>query len=129
MEREPPPRAAVAVCVAVSSDRGPMSNPLLDFTTLPRFDAIRPEHVEPAIRELIDENRRLIDEKVSDPATPTWDGFVAPLTEAGERLGRAWGVVGHLHSVFDVPEWREAYNRMLPEVSSFYAEIDRKSTR
>jgi oligopeptidase A len=23
--------------------------------------------------------------------------------EAGERLGRAWGVVGHLHSVFDVP--------------------------
>ena len=100
-----------------------MSNPLLDFTALPRFDAIRPEHVEPAIRALIDENRRLIDEKVSDPAAPTWDGFVVPLTEAGERLGRAWGVVGHLHSVFDVPEWREAYNHMLPEVSSFYAEI------
>lgn len=100
-----------------------MSNPLLDFTALPRFDAIRPEHVEPAIRELIDENRRLIEAKVSDDDAPTWDGFVAPLTEAGERLGRAWGVVGHLHSVFDVPEWREAYNHMLPEVSSFYADI------
>ena len=100
-----------------------MSNPLLDFTALPRFDAIRPEHVEPAIRELIDENRRLIEKKLADTASPTWEGFVAPLTEAGERLGRAWGVVGHLHSVFDVPEWREAYNHMLPEVSSFYAEI------
>ncbi|MDX5445304.1 MAG: M3 family metallopeptidase [Zoogloeaceae bacterium] len=100
-----------------------MSNPLLDFTALPRFDAIRPEHVEPAIRALIDENRRLIETKVSDPAAPTWDDFVAPLTEAGERLGRAWGVVGHLHSVFDVPEWREAYNHMLPEISSFYAEL------
>jgi len=98
-----------------------MTNPLLDFTALPRFDAIRPEHVAPAIRELIDENRRLIEAKLADPATPTWDGFVAPLTEAGERLGRAWGVIGHLHSVFDVPEWREAYNAMLPEVSSFYA--------
>ncbi len=100
-----------------------MTNPLLDFSALPRFDAIRPEHVTPAIRELIDENRRLIDDKVADPAQPTWDGFVAPLTEAGERLGRAWGVVGHLHGVFDVPEWREAYNAMLPEVSSFFADL------
>src|SRR5690606_32954383 len=40
-----------------------------------------------------------------------------------ERLGRAWGVVGHLHSVLDVPEWREAYNALLPEVSRFYAEV------
>jgi oligopeptidase A len=100
-----------------------MSNPLLDFTALPRFDAIRPEHVEPAIRALIDENRQLIEERLADPEPPSWEGFVAPLTEAGERLGRAWGVVGHLHSVFDVPDWREAYNHMLPEVSSFYAEI------
>src|SRR5690606_35839354 len=34
-----------------------------------------------------------------------------------------WGVIGHLHSVLDVPEWREAYNAMLPEISGFYAEI------
>ena len=100
-----------------------MSNPLLDFSALPRFDAIRPEHVEPAIRELIDENRSLIERLVDDQSAPTWDGFVTPLTDAGERLGRAWGVVGHLHSVLDVPEWREAYNRMLPEISRFYAEV------
>ncbi|HLW04667.1 MAG TPA: M3 family metallopeptidase [Azoarcus sp.] len=100
-----------------------MTNPLLDFTGLPRFDTIRPEHVAPAIRELIDENRRLIEEKISDPAPPTWDSFVAPLTQCGERLGRAWGIVGHLHSVFDVPEWRETYNALLPEISGFYAEI------
>lgn len=100
-----------------------MSNPLLDFSTLPRFDEIRPEHVTPAIRQLIDENRALIAELVADPAPPTWANFVTPMTEEGERLGRAWGIVGHLHSVMDVPEWREAYNAMLPEVSSFYAEV------
>ena len=99
------------------------ANPLLDFSALPRFAEIRPAHVEPAIRALIAENRALIERLTSDPATPRWDSFVAPMDEAGERLGRAWGVVGHLHSVFDVPEWREAYNAMLPEVSRFYAEV------
>jgi len=98
-------------------------NPLLDFSGLPRFDAVTPDHVAPAIRELLDENRALID-TLTRPETPaTWDGFVQPLTDAGERLSRAWGIVGHLHSVNDVPEWREAYNAMLPEVSRFYAEL------
>jgi oligopeptidase A len=98
-------------------------NPLLDFSSLPRFDAVEPAHVEPAIRALLDENRRLV-ERLTSPATPaTWDAFVQPLTDAGERLERAWGVVGHLHSVNDVPAWRDAYNAMLPEVSRFYAEL------
>jgi oligopeptidase A len=98
-------------------------NPLLDFSGLPRFDAIRPEHVAPAIRQLIDENRDLVESLTRPEALATWADFVAPLTDAHERLGRAWGIVGHMHSVMDVPEWREAYNGMLPEVSGFYAEL------
>ena len=100
-----------------------MTNPLLAFDALPDFDTIRPEHVEPAIGQLIDENRKLIERLLADPTPPTWDDFVVPMTEAGERLGRAWGIVGHLHSVMDVPEWRDAYNKMLPAISSFYAEV------
>ena len=30
--------------------------------------------------------------------------------DATERLGRAWGVVGHLNAVADTPELRAAYN-------------------
>ena len=98
-------------------------NPLLDFDGLPRFDTILPEHVTPAIRQLLDENRALI-ERLIDARTPaTWDAFVQPMLDAGERLSRAWGIVGHLHSVNDVPPWREAYNAMLPEVSGFYADL------
>lgn len=100
-----------------------MTNPLLDFSALPRFDTILPEHVEPAIGQLIGENRALIERLVAASEPASWDGFVVPMTEAGERLGRAWGVVGHLHSVNDVPEWRDAYNRMLPEISAFYADV------
>ena len=99
------------------------SNPLLDFSGLPRFNDIRPAHVAPAIEQLLGEYRSLIEALTHATDMPTWDNFVVPMSEVGERLGRAWGVVGHLHSVMDVPEWREAYNSLLPEVSRFYAEV------
>ncbi|MDO8314165.1 MAG: M3 family metallopeptidase [Rugosibacter sp.] len=98
-------------------------NPLLDFSGLPRFDTITPEHVAPAIHQLLEENSALVTRLIA-PGTPaTWDDFVQPMLDAGERLSRAWGVVGHLHSVNDIPPWREAYNALLPEVSSFYADL------
>ena len=98
-------------------------NPLLDFSGLPRFDVVQPEHVTPAIRQLLDENRALIERLIAPETAATWDAFVQPMLDAGERLSRAWGIVGHLHAVNDVPPWREAYNAMLPEVSSFYADL------
>ncbi len=72
---------------------------------------------------MLDENRALL-ARLEQPETPaTWDDFVVPMTDAGERLSRAWGIVGHLHGVNDVPEWRDAYNAMLPEVTSFFADL------
>ena len=35
-------------------------NPLLDFSGLPRFSDFRPEHVTPAIDQLLAENRALV---------------------------------------------------------------------
>ncbi|MDR3220844.1 MAG: M3 family metallopeptidase [Candidatus Accumulibacter sp.] len=102
---------------------GTLNNPLLDFSGLPRFDVIVPDHVQPAIARLLVDNRALVERLADDPQPATWDSFAAPLIDGGERLARAWGIVGHLHSVKDVPDWREAYNRMLPEVSGFYAEL------
>lgn len=98
-------------------------NPLLDFSDVPRFDLIQPEHVKPAIESLLADGRALI-ERLTDDATPaTWTDFAGALSDGLEGFGRAWGVVGHLHSVNDVPAWREAYNEMLPEVSRFYTEL------
>ncbi|HEY9192737.1 MAG TPA: M3 family metallopeptidase [Methyloversatilis sp.] len=99
------------------------TNPLLDFSSLPRFDAIQPEHVAPAISDLLTRYQALIDGLIASPDAPTWDGFAAPITDMGEQLGRAWGVVGHLHGVNDVPAWREAYNATLPEITRFYSSL------
>ena len=99
------------------------ANPLLDFSGLPRFDRIEPAHVRPAIDALLAESRALVARLTTGTVPATWKDFVAPLNDGIERLSRAWGIVGHLHSVNDTPDWREAYNALLPEVSRFYAEL------
>ena len=99
------------------------ANPLLDFSDLPRFDQIQPEHVKPAITQLLADGRALIERLTGDATPATWGDFAGALADGLEGFGRAWGVVGHLHSVNDVPAWREAYNEMLPEVSRFYTEL------
>lgn len=99
------------------------SNPLLITTGMPAFDRIDPSHVAPAITHLIRLNEDVVDALCRGDETPTWENFVEPLHRAGEQLSYAWGIVGHLHSVLDVPPWREAYNAMLPQVSRFYAAV------
>jgi oligopeptidase A len=99
------------------------ANPLLDFSGLPRFAEIKPEHVAPAIEQLLAENRALISRLLDDTAQPTWVGFVLPMEDANERLSRAWGPVGHLNAVMNNPELREVYNAMLPKITQYYAEL------
>jgi oligopeptidase A len=99
-------------------------NPLLDFSGLPRFDAIRPEHVEPAIDALLQESRSVVAQLEAAPlAQVNWDNFVAPLENATELLGRAWGIVSHLNNVVDTPELRAAYNETQPKITEFWTEL------
>ena len=39
-----------------------MSNPLLHIEGLPPFSQIKPEHIQPAIQKLIEENRQAIEQ-------------------------------------------------------------------
>ena len=97
------------------------NNPLLDISGLPRFAEIKPEHVTPAIELLLSDARSTV--KAAEKSAPSWDAFVAPLEDANERLGRAWGQVAHLHAVMDSPELREVYNANLPKVTSYWTEL------
>jgi oligopeptidase A len=98
-----------------------MTNPLLDFSGLPRFSELRPEHVGPAVDQLLNEGRAAIDAVTKEP--PTWEAFVTPLEDANERIGRAWGQVAHLHAVLDSPELRAAYNASLPKITEYWTEL------
>jgi oligopeptidase A len=96
------------------------SNPLLDFSNLTRFDLIRPEHVTPAIEQLIAHASEVVKQLEAPIDNVSWDNFVVPLEEATERLGRAWGVVNHLNHVVDTPELRATYNENQPKVTEFW---------
>ena len=98
-------------------------NPLLDFTGLPRFAEIRPEHVSPAIEQLLTEARHTVAQLTAHADSPSWEDFVDPLTDATERLSRAWGVVGHLNAVVNTPELRDAYNANIAPISAFWTEL------
>jgi len=101
-----------------------MNNPLLSFGRgLPDYAAIQASHIKPAITELLAKAQKAVDLSV-DPSTPnTWADLVEPLENATEELGRSWGVIGHLNSVADTPELREAYGEMLPEVTAFWSSL------
>lgn len=100
-----------------------MKNPLLDFQSLPLFDQIKPEHVTPAISQLLEKANEVISSIENQKEKATWDNFIEPLDTVTEKLSRAWGFVGHLHSVLDTPELREAYNENLPKITSFWTKL------
>ena len=101
----------------------PASNPLLQFDGLPLFDQVRPEHVQPAIEQLLAAADQALATVTADDFPADWLQLSATLDVATERLGRAWGTVGHLKSVCDTPELRAAYNAMLPAISDFWTRL------
>src|ERR1700726_293706 len=99
------------------------ANPLLDFSGLPRFAEIVPEHVGPAGDALIAEARATIERVPTLPEAPSWDNFLRPLSDTLDRLARCWGQVAHLNAVVNTPALREAYNANLPKVTSFHTDL------
>ena len=100
-----------------------ITNPLLDFSDLPLFDQIKPEHVGPAVEVLLaDANAAL--QKVTAPGfVNVWNEISRHLDVSTERLGRSWGAVSHLKSVMDSPELRAAYNDKLPHITEFFTQL------
>lgn len=98
-------------------------NPLLDFSGLPRYDAITPGHVSPAIEALLTDCRDIVQRLEAPMQDVNWETFVIPLEDCTERLGRAWGAVSHLNAVVDTPELRAAYNESQPKVTEFWTAL------
>jgi oligopeptidase A len=100
-----------------------MSNPLLDTTGLPAFRSIKPEHVEPAIDQLLTECRSTVYQLLSDDKTYLWANLIQPLEDIEDRLSRAWSPVSHMNSVVNTEELRAAYNACLPKLSEYSTEL------
>ncbi|QXO17319.1 MULTISPECIES: oligopeptidase A [Vibrio] len=96
-----------------------MSNPLLTFTDLPPFSAIKPEHVKPALEKAIEDCRAKINAVLEGNTEPSWDNVIAPIEEVDDHLSRIWSPVSHMNSVTNSEELREAYESCLPLLSEY----------
>ncbi|MFM9879049.1 MAG: M3 family metallopeptidase [Burkholderiaceae bacterium] len=98
-------------------------NPLLAATDLPLFDQIAPEHVAPAVESLLQQASAALDH-VTEPDFPAdWNEIAKVLGTSIDRLGRAWGTVGHLNAVADTADLRSAYNASLPAITAFWTRL------
>ena len=100
-----------------------MTNPLLSDSTLPLFSQIQPEHIEPAITQLLDEARAVVEQHLLATTDYTWKNLIEPLENAEDRLNKAWSPVSHINSVVNTDELREAYNACLPKLSEYSTEM------
>lgn len=100
-----------------------VQNPLLNATGLIDYSAIKPTDIAPAVDQLAQQLQDTI-VQVTAPDTPaTWEAVVQPLELATLAFTRAWSVVGHLQSVVDTPELRDAYNAKLPMVTQLFIDL------
>jgi oligopeptidase A len=99
-----------------------MQNPLLGHEPLPPFARIRPEHVEPGVRELLERSRARI-EQLAALERPTFATFVEPLEELQHRVSRTWSPVSHLNAVLNSDALRSGYNACLPLLSAYQTDL------
>lgn len=99
-----------------------IENPLLTGKGLPPFDAIKPEHVVPAVTQLLAELETEL-ANLETSVKPTWNGLVEPLQRLGERLNWTWSIVGHLMGVKNSPELRSAHETVQPQVVQFWNKL------
>jgi len=95
-----------------------MANPLLETSDLPQFSKIKPEHIQPAVEQLIQECRKTTEQVLNQPNF-SWENFCQPLAEVNEHLSRAWSPVSHLNAVKNSPELREVYQACLPLLAEY----------
>ena len=99
------------------------SNPLVTKVIRIPFDNIRPEHVEPAVEQLLQEAEKRLASLASSSKDRTYCNTLTALEGITHDLGYAMGIVGHLEGVATEPNLRSAYNAVQPKVSAFYSSI------
>ncbi|MEJ2454035.1 MAG: oligopeptidase A [Candidatus Thiodiazotropha sp.] len=104
-----------------------MNNPLLEMEGLPAFSKITPELIEPAIDQLLAENRDAVKRLLESGQEHDWKNLVEPLELLDDRLSRAWSPVSHMNSVVNNDALRKTYNACLPKLSDYATEMGQNS--
>ena len=96
-----------------------MTNPLLLNNDLPAFSQIKPEHIKPAVEQLIEQCKAVIEDVLKHNTKFTWENLVMPIDDIDDVLSKLWSPVSHMNSVVSSDEHRAAYESCLPLLSEY----------
>lgn len=105
-----------------------MNNPVLNRKSLPLFDQIEPDHISPAVENILKEANTLIESLKKMSSTVSWENFVEPIEIISEKISRAWGQIEHLNAVVNSDNLRKAYNDNLIKLTEFYTNLSQDET-
>ena len=100
-----------------------MTNPLTQEQSLPPFPKIKPDHIVPAISQLLETSRNATEKLLLSNSDYCWKNLINPLEDLHDRLNKAWSPVSHMNSVICTDALREAYNECLPLLSDYWTEV------
>jgi len=99
------------------------TNPLLAWGTLPRFDAIRAEHVVPAMRATLARCEADLAALEAEPGALDAERLAARLEPIEDRLSWSWTLANHLNAVRTSDALRAAIEEVQPEVVAFTSRL------
>lgn len=99
-----------------------MTNPILEDLENPNFSEIKPEHIVPAVDALLATHNAAVDAIISS-TSDDFDDIIMAADRAGFFFSRSWSRVGHLHSVMDTPEFREAYDQAREKLTVYFTAL------
>ena len=100
-----------------------MNSPLLNIKDPADYPTLKPEHIEPALDELLKEGRALTKKLLAENTQYTWDNLIHPLELSDNEFERMWSPVSHMNGVVNTPELRDAYTACLPKLSEYSTEM------
>jgi len=95
------------------------NNPLLNEYDLAPFSQIKPEHIEPAIRQTLQQSKAAIEALLESSDEVTWESLMLPLEVMSNQLDKQWSPVSHMNSVTNSEALRKAYDDCLPLLSEY----------
>ena len=121
-------RSAVRSCAStirnnmssVAEETTAATNPLLQSDDLPKFTAIEPSQLTPAMKSILEKLESdfdALESKLSETKDSATYADVLPALEKMQHpLGYAWGIASHLNGVKNSDELRKAYEENQPNI-------------
>jgi oligopeptidase A len=99
-----------------------MKNPFFSVDNTTLFNQVHPSAFESIIDEILDHNRRKIQE-LTVIEEPTFEKIIPLLEDCDVELQNRWNIISHLHNVQNNEELRSPYEKCLQKITDYQIEI------